>query len=154
LAPGIKTRTVQTLTGYASVNMLDGRRIMFAYPGEDFYANVKVEFLPARSFAASKAALNDNLDYLLASGDNARNYKLKPKLNEFEITGIDRAKREGGVLGVYLLFDNPTHAVITIYFLNQEPPKRFKTMAEYAALRDRFLAAYTSCIRAKIEAAR
>lgn len=153
LAPGIKTRTVQTLTGYATVRMLDGRRIMFAYPGEDFYANVKVEFLPADSYAASKSALNDNIDYLLASGDNARNYKLKPKLNKFEITGIDRAKREGGVLGVYLLFDAPTHAVITIYFLNQEPPKRFKTMAEYAALRDRFLAAYTSCIRANLKSA-
>jgi hypothetical protein len=61
--------------------------------------------------------------------------------------GLDRSKREGGVLGVYLFFDNPTRTVTTIYFLNQEPPKRFKTMEEYAAIRDRFLSNYTSCIR-------
>jgi hypothetical protein len=121
---------------------------MFAYPDEDFYANVKVELLPEESYAQSKTALIDNFEYILASGDNTRNYALKPKLNGFEIQGLDRSKREGGVLGIYLLFEDATRTVVTIYFLNQEPPKRFKTMEEYAVLRDRFLNSYTSCIRA------
>jgi len=127
--------------------MIDGRRVMFAYPGEDFYANVKVESLPAESWNEERIALGDNFDYLLASGDDSRNYRLSPQLNGFSIQGQDRTKREGGVLGFYLLFENATHTVVTIYFLNQEPPLRFKTMEEYAALRDRFLNSYTTCIR-------
>lgn len=123
---------------------------MFAYPGEDFYANMKVEILPVDSYANSKTDLVDNFEYVLASADNQRNYRLKPKLDSFEIQGLDRTKREGGVLGLYLLFDDATHTVITIYFLNQEPPKRFKTMEEYLTLRDRFLNAYFPCVRAKL----
>jgi hypothetical protein len=151
LDPGISGRTVQTIAGSSTVDISDGRRIMFAYSGEDFYANVKVEFISKSDYAQSKAALIDNFDYLLASGDNVRNYQLKPKLNGFAVQGLDRLRREGGVLGFYLLIDDATRAVTTIYFLNQEPPKRFKTMKEYAALRDRFLGSYTSCIRASLE---
>jgi hypothetical protein len=127
--------------------MTDGRRVMFAYPNEDFYANAKVEILPADSYAKSKEALIGEFNYILASGDTSRNYALKPQLNGFEIQGLDRTKREGGVLSIYLLFDDPTRTVTTIYFLNQETPTHFKTMAEYASLRDHFLTGYTSCIR-------
>ena len=126
---------------------------MFAYPNEDFYANVKVELLPKENYRQSRLALIGNFDYLLASSDNARNYSITPTLNGFAIQGLDRAKREGGVLGVYLLFDDPTRTVTTIYFLNQEPPKRFHTMEEYAAVRNKFLNEYTGCIRRKLETA-
>jgi hypothetical protein len=57
-----------------------------------------------------------------------------------------RSRREGGVLGIDLFFDDPTRTVTTIYFLNQEPPKRFKNMQRCAAVRNRFLNEYTSCI--------
>lgn len=147
LAPGVKARTVTTMKGPYTVNMVEGRRVMFAYPDEDFYANVKVEILPAEGYVESKEALISDFEHTLASGDNSRNYSLKPHLNGFEIQGLDRSRREGGVLGIYLFFDDPNHTVTTIYFLNQEPPKRFKTMQEYAVVRDRFLSEYTSCIR-------
>jgi hypothetical protein len=150
LAFGVTSRTVTTMKGPYQVPLSDGRRVMFAYPGENFYANVKVEILPAEGYAASKEALISAFEHTLASDDNSRNYALKPRLNGFEIQGLDRSKREGGVLGIYLFFDDPTRAVTTIYFLNQEPPKRFKTMQEYATLRDRFLNEYTSCIRKAI----
>jgi hypothetical protein len=148
---GVTSRTVMTLRGPYRVAMSDGRRIMFAYPGEDFYANVKVEILPAEGYAESKDALIGDFEKILASDDNSRNYALKPRLNGFDIQGLDRSKREGGVLGIYLFFDDPTRTVTTIYFLNQEPPKRFKTMLEYAIIRDRFLNEYTSCIRKALQ---
>ncbi len=154
LAPGVTTRSVKTIMGSYDVAISKGRRIMFAYPAEDFYANVKVEILPAIGYADSKKALIGNFDYLLASGDNQRNYKLKPSLNGFEIQGLDRSKREGGVLGIYLLFDDATRTVTTIYFLNQEPPRRFTTMEEYSALRDQFLSDYTGCIRRNLAPAK
>ena len=152
LANGVTDRTVKTALGSEQIPMTAGRRIMFAYPGEDFYANVKVELLPPATYEQSRKALIDNFDYLLASGENSRNYSLKPRLNGFAIQGLDRSKREGGVLGVYLLFEDATRTAITIYFLNQEPPKHFANMTEYAALRDRFLTAYTACVRTSLSA--
>lgn len=153
LSSGVDSRIVRIIGGSSTISISDGRRVMFAYPGEDFYANVKVEFLPADDYAESKKAVLGNFDYLLASGDNSRNYKLKPKFHGFDAEGLDRSKREGGVIGIYLLINDVTRTVVTIYFLNQEPPKRFKTMDEYAAIRDRFLAGFASCIRANLEAA-
>ena len=147
LASGVTARTVQTIKGTRTIPMSAGRRIMFAYPGEEFYANVKVELVPAESWKESRAALIDNFDYLLASGDDVRNYELLGQMNGLTMQGQDRRKREGGVLGFYLLFEERTHTAITIYFLNQDPPLRFKTMNEYGSLRDSFLNDYTACIR-------
>lgn len=71
LEAGVTTRMVHTRKGQLPIRMLDGRRVMFAYPGEDFYANVKVEVLPAESWGDERVALSDNFDFLLASGDNS-----------------------------------------------------------------------------------
>ena len=150
LAPGVTERTVMTTGGPRSVRMLEGRRVMFAYPDEDFYANVKVELLPVQGYDDARAALIGDFDHTLASGGVERNYALKPQMNGFDIRGLDRTKREGGVLGIYLLFDTPSRTVMTIYLLNQEPPKRFKTIEEYRSLRDEFLQSSTSCIRTSL----
>ena len=91
-APGISARPVHTLTGTAAVNIDDGRRIRFGYSEQEPYANVDVESIPDASYAKSKAALIDNFEYVLASGDDVRNYKLKPKLNGFEIQGLDHRR--------------------------------------------------------------
>ena len=37
LTPGIHARTVQTLKGPRQIEMVEGRRVMFAYPEKDFY---------------------------------------------------------------------------------------------------------------------
>lgn len=147
------TRTVDTLRGPRDILMLDGVRVMFAYPETDFYANLKAELLPAGTYATEKADLIGEEDRILAADDtNSRNYALKPRMQGFEIYGIDRKKLEGGVLGVYLFFDDATHVVTTIYFLNGEPGRRrFNDMAEYEKLRDTFLQSYTSCIRNAIK---
>ena len=76
-------------------------------------------------------------------------YVLRPRLNGFEIYGLDRVRLEGSTLGIYLLFDNRTQIATTIYFVNADPDKRkFSTLEAYAQLRDRFLDAYTTCIHA------
>jgi hypothetical protein len=131
--------------------MVEGRRVMFAYPDKDFYANVKVEILPEKNYAETRQWLIDNFDYMLNSGGgNTRNYGLKPILNGVDVRGLDRDKLEGGVLGVYLLLDDPSRMVTTIYFLNQEPKDRsFQTLEEYRVQRDRFLATYTTCVGSK-----
>lgn len=151
LAPGIHERPVQTSKESRQIPMVEGRSVMFAYPDKDFYANVKVEILPEKNYAETRQSLIDNFDYLLNSGDgSSRNYGLKPTLNGLDVRGLDRDKLEGGVLGVYLLFDDASRMVTTIYFLNQEPKDRsFQTLEEYRVQRDRFLATYTTCVGRK-----
>jgi hypothetical protein len=131
--------------------MVEGRRMMFAYPDKDFYANVKVEILLEKNYAETRQFLIDNFDYVLASGNgNKRNYGMKPILNGLDVRGLDRDKLEGGVLGIYLLLDDTSRMVTTIYFLNQEPKDRsFQSMEEYRVMRDQFLATYTGCVGRK-----
>ena len=147
LAPGINERTVDTFKGPQQVPMVEGRRVMFAYPGKEFYANVKVEILPEKDYAKTREIVIDNFDYILASGGGTtRNYGLKATLNGLDARGLDREKLEGGVLGIYLLLDDTSRILTTIYFLNQEPEGRsFQTMEEYRVARDRFLDTYSAC---------
>lgn len=153
LPAGVTSRTVDTASGPRVVSMVAGERVMFAYPGTDFFANVKAEVLPAEDYAQSKKALLDNLAYILKSSpSDKQNSSLASSINSFEVSGIDREELEGGVLGLYLMFDNATHVVTTFYFLNQEPAARkFQTLAEYAQLRDQFLLSYSGCVRKNMQ---
>jgi hypothetical protein len=142
----IAFRNVETDSGQRQIDMQAGLRIMFAYPDSDFYANVKAELLPAGNYPKLKQYLLDNFQHL--SHGNIVNTTLRSPLNGFEIHGLDREKLEGGVLGIYLFFDEQAHVVTTIYLLNQEPQSRkFQSLEEYRSLRDRFLSSFTTCIR-------
>ncbi len=152
LPTGIRGRTVQTLTGPRQVDILGGEHLSFSYPGTDFFATAQVEHLPPATFLQAKRDLISNFDHIIARGDDSKRnmtYVLRPRLNGFEIYGLDRVRLEGSTLGIYLLFDNRTQIATTIYFLNADPDKRkFSTLEAYAQLRDRFLDAYTTCIHA------
>lgn len=148
LDQGLSARSVDTAHGPRTIDLLAGQRIMLAYPYTDFYANIKAEKLPTYNYPALKTALIENFDSLLASGETTRNTDLKPTLNRFDIRGMDRDTLQGGVLGIYLLFDDPSHTVTTVYLLNQEPfARKFQTIQQYRQLRDQFLSTYTACIR-------
>jgi len=123
---------------------------MFAYPDTDFYANAKAELLPVKNYPQLKQSLLDNFQHLL-HGDTL-NTALRSPMNGLEVHGLDREKLEGGVLGIYLFFDDSAHVVTTIYLLNQEPRSRkFQTIEEYRSLRDRFLVSYTACIQSNLK---
>ncbi len=147
LAPGVTARSVDTADGPKRIELLAGRRVMFAYANTDFYANVKVELLPASNYPQLKQALVDNFQQMTAG--NAANAALPSTLHGFEVQGVDRNMLEGGVLGLYLLFDAAPHVATTIYLFNQNPKGgKFESLEEYNRMRDQFLEAYTSCIRA------
>ncbi len=143
------TRAAQTLTGPKKVTIADGVFAAFGFsPGTPF-ANVKIEQLPAASYASEKADLISEFDKINATGeDTKRNYDLKPTLNGFEIYGFDRTALDGNVLGIYLFFENAHHIATTAYLLNGTAGQRsFKTVQEYNGLREGFLNAYTLCVR-------
>lgn len=148
-------RTAQTFSGPKKIELMDGVMAAFAYPGEQPFANVKVELLPAATFTAEKTDLVSEFDKINAAGnDTQRNYGLKPTLNGFDIQGFDRTALDGKVLGIYLLFDNPRHVASTIYFLNAPVGQRkFDSLNDYTALREGFLNAYTVCVRKAISGA-
>jgi hypothetical protein len=149
LGTGVQSRSVQTATGMHVIDLEAGERVMFAYPMTDFYANVKAELLPADQYAALKQTLLANLHFLESEkGGPSPAEALPAGLHGFEVHGNDRAKLEGGVLGMYLMFDDQARVATTIYFLNQHAwERRFQTMEEYGRLRDRFLRTYTGCVR-------
>lgn len=149
LRPGVTARTVETGDGMQTVDMVAGERVMFAYPLTDFFANVKVELLPAAEYPQLKRILLENLDYLQSQPGGPRRAEALPAgLHGFEVHGNDRTKLEGGVLGMYLLFDNAAHVVTTVDFLNQQSwQRKFQTIDQYGRLRDGFLKTYTGCVR-------
>lgn len=147
LPPTVVGRTVETMHGSAKIGLLRGERVYFGYTGTDPFAKVVVEQLPAGSYDTEKADLISNFEQMLASDDGTRNYALKPTLNGFAIVGLDRSKFEGGAVGVYLLIDDRSGVVSTVYFLDADAARRkFATMAEYTAMRDHFLQTYTACV--------
>lgn len=144
-------RAAQTLTGPKKIQIADGLLAAYAFtPGVPF-ANVKVEQLPAGTYASEKADLISEFDAINAKGENTqRNYALKSTLNGFEIYGFDRTalRPADQVLGIYLFFDNPRHVATTAYFLNAPEGRRsFHSVTEYSGQREGFLNAYTVCLR-------
>ncbi len=149
MPPDVHERPVQSHGKTGSVPLLAGRRIVFGYPGSGPYANVKVELLPSANFAADRKLLLDDFDDMVASDKTvARNLKRKPTQSGLFVTGLDRKELQGNTLGIYLLIDDATHVVATVYLLNDDPSKRpFKSLDEYARMRDTFIYNYTRCIR-------
>jgi hypothetical protein len=137
LPPGLQQRTINTTQGPKVIQMLAGRRIMFAYGvGGDFFANVKPELLPADTWAVEKRDLLDELAAMVASEhDILPNKSLPGMMHGLEARGLDRTELKGGTLGIYLLFDNTRHIATSVYLLNQQPlTRRFQTIEQYRDL--------------------
>lgn len=143
----IHDRPAKTKQGEKTIPLLAGRRISFAYPGAATYASVKVELLPPDNYAVNKRYLLEDFDDIVASDKGvARNTNRAPRLSAFNVVGLDRKEVTGTTLGIYMLMDDTTHVVTTVYLLNPKQ-SNFKTVEDYARQRDTFLYNYTRCIR-------
>ena len=157
----IRERKVATATGARTVSLADGYRILFAYPGSDYFANVKLELSQEARYAADKKAVVANMEYLAnrTSIDARAAVPLQhDTLRGFDIYGFNFPTIDfyvagnpptlgGGPIGTFVLLDDARRLIVTMYFLNQRPERRrFKTIEEYRDLRDRFLDNYTTCL--------
>jgi len=140
------TRTVETSSGPKEVTMTDGYRILIAYQNEPF-VNLKAEQFDKTRYSTDKQSLIDSLESSAKGTPNMESEKpTKSKVGRFESYAINRTKLEGGVLSIYLWFDDSGAQVLTAYLLNDEPAARkFKTIDEYRNLRDRFLQKLSGC---------
>lgn len=140
---------VATAAGTETIDPAAGEQVMFSYPMTDYFANAKVELLPADQYAQDKEILLGNLHLMESQREGPVAAEALPAgLHGFDVQGNNRAALDGDVVGMYLLFDDPAHVVTTISFLNQHAwQRKFQTMAEYERLRDSFLQHYTACVR-------
>lgn len=147
MPPDVQSRPAKTKQGEKNIPLLAGRRITFSYPGAEPFASVKVEELPPDNYAVNKRYLLEDFDDIVASDKGvAKNTTRPARLSAFSVTGLDRKEVSGNTLGIYMLMDDTTHVVSTIYLLNPKQ-SHFKTIEDYARQRDTFLYNYTRCIR-------
>ncbi len=146
---GVTLRDAETSHGTVAVQLEAGERVLFAYPGQDLFANVRLEKLPTKDFLNQKRTLIEDFNHTLAQSPlGVRNYSLPARMRGFEIYGLDRVELSGSVLGIYVFFDDLNRIATTVWFLNQDNVTRpFQTIDQYARLRDAFLKTYTACIR-------
>ena len=148
-------REVETEKGKEKVSLLDGYRVMFAFPDLPYYyANVKIEQSAADGYEQDKAILVNQLKFYTATKQATKIiFSDKTTLNGFEHYGVDRDKIDiGGTIGTHVLFYDSDQLVVTIYFLNQSKAalfnkRRFETIEEYGELRDKFLNSYSQCLK-------
>lgn len=137
------------------VSVIDGYRVMFAFPDLPyFFTNVKIEQSAPDSFEQDKQILIDQLKFYTTTKEaTPMIFSDKVLLNGFEHYGLDRGKIDvGGQVGSHVLFYGPKQLVVTIYFLNQSKAvfgnnRRFDTIEQYRELRDKFLSSYSECLK-------
>ena len=148
-------REIEADKGKQKVSVVAGYRVMFAYPDLPYYfANVKIEQSDPDSYAADKEILVNQLKYYSTIKEaHPMLFEDKKMLNDFEHYGIDRDKIDvGAQVGVHILFYDPAHLVVTIYFLNQSKAaffnnRRYEDIKGYREIRDEFLNSYSECLK-------
>jgi hypothetical protein len=142
-------RELDTSDGKRTVTRVDGYTVKFAYPNTDVFVNLKVEQSSPQSYAKDKETILEHMKWLLSRSKSIDGKELRQVIvNRIEVYGYDRnVLGLGIVMGLYVFFEDRSHKVITIYFLNQRPNKRQpQTIEEYRLLRDKFLNQYTRCV--------
>lgn len=142
------SRSVMTANGEKKVSVEDGYRIMTAYPNTDFFTNIKAEKSNPDLYPEDKQAVLENLQWVIDNSAGLESKKPTQSTHQGRVWfGLDRGKIEGGVEGIYILFDDSEHVITTVYFLNQRPEaQKFNTLEDYRKLGDHFLDQYTGCL--------
>lgn len=143
---GLRYRTVETSDGTRRISMVEGYRIMLAYRGGVDFAKLHVEESGRSQYLSDKDAAIKSFATLVSPRGDAvvseqRNYK------GFDIYAWNDPAMEGdGPTGVYLLFRDSAHLIVTIYFFGPKPHAgQIRTREEYNALRDGVVNDFTTC---------
>lgn len=157
----IRSRTVLTDEGQKSVSLADGYRVMLAYPGTEYFANLKVEISEEPRYANDKSAILQHIDFLARQTSKEAGVQVPLERSEYQtlelygytFSSIDFCIPNNppalgcGPISMYVIFKDSTRTIITAYLLNQRPGRRrFATLDEFVTLRDRFLDSYASCV--------
>jgi hypothetical protein len=162
--PAVRSREIMTAEGKQRVSVIDGYRVMLAYRGSEFFANMKIELSQPSEYSNDKKMIIHSMNYLSDSSSKEAGAPVPLEHNErhgLDVYGYDWPTIDffipnnpptlgGGPIGIYVLFRDSARTVTMIYFLNQRPERRrFKSIAEYRLLRDQVVEEYTSCVAAR-----
>ena len=150
LPKDVKSRTVTTSKGEQAISLADGYRVMVAYNEDrDWFANIKAEKSVTTEYEQDKEFVIENLKWAASTSKELESQEpVKVSLGEYEGYGTSKRTLVGDTLGIYVLFSDVNHTIITFYFINQNPKrKRFQTIEEWRLLRDEFLKTYTTCVK-------
>lgn len=150
LPAGATSRTIKTAAGPVQVSTADGYRLMVYRKSSSPLVNLKLERSAEGRFAADRAAIMTQLKELAASSKPPHPVNLETSMvNGVEVLALNNPAidRAAGIISMYTLMNPASGTVATAYLLNQRPEVReFSTDAEYAALRDRFIALLSECL--------
>jgi hypothetical protein len=144
---GITYRAVPTAAGYKKVSLLDGYRLMVSQGEPSYFANMKVEISEPRQYAHDKSTVIEELEFAMQQSTTGKAVWEHMPYNGFDVYGVNDPTMDGnGPNGIYVLFRDSNHTIVTIYFLGQKPEHRhFSTIEGHDALRDRMIDDLTKC---------
>jgi len=150
LPKNVKSRTIKTTKGDQKISLADGYRVMVAYNEDrDWFANVKAERSITAQYERDKQNAIENLKWAVSVGKEMEAPEpVKVSFGEYEGYGSARRTLIGNMLGIYVLFSDTDHTIVTFYFINQNSKrKRFETIEDWRIVRDEFLKTYTACAK-------
>ena len=144
---GVRYRTVETASGNRKVSLVDGYRIMLAQGQPSYFANMKVEMSDPKQYDRDKDAVIKELEFMQGLSSTGKHAWEHTPFNGFDVYGLmDHTMDANGPNGVYVMFQDSTKTIVTIYFLGQKPEyRKFKTIEDHDAIVDRMLEALTMC---------
>lgn len=144
------SRPVVTSKGQIAVSTADGYRLMVYRKSSAPLVNLKIERSAQGRFADDRLVLIDQMKELAASSKSPNQVSLDTSMqNGIEVLAMNNPDIDhvSGVISLYTLLDAAHDTVATAYVLNQRPEVReYASNAEYAALRDRFIALLSDCM--------
>jgi hypothetical protein len=140
-------RPVETPSGTKRVSVVDGYRVMLAFPNTDPFVNLKIEVSVPGQYAADKKVVLEQMDGMAASARGVKMSVERSSVDGVEIAALNNPSLAGSGISLYSLFDARRDMIVTAYILNQKADRRaFQDMDEYRKLRDAFIRDLTACM--------
>jgi len=127
------------------ISVIDGIRTVYAWPGKEPFADLKVEASDPAKYAADKRELQRIFEVVAQSEGPGAYTTLKGR----GYTGQEVVKPAlgGSMLAITQLFFDADKVVVSIYFPNvPELGRNFKDHGEFVKLRAAFMKGYLDCI--------
>ena len=140
-------RPVETPSGTKHVSVADGYRVILAFPNTDPFVNLKIEVSVAGLYAEDKNVVLEEMQAMVAASGDPKLRLERRTRRGVEVASLNRSKLEGGVIGIYALFDDAESMIVTAYVLNQLSERRaYQDMEGYKKMRDTFVEEYIQCM--------
>lgn len=129
------------------ISVVNGVRLVYAYPGNGPFARMMVEQSDWNSYVEDVQTAQQALEE--TARDSDAHYQLLT-LTGASGQSVTKKQMAGETLGSTELYFDADRTIVTVYYLHPAPDKaRFKSLQEFSSLRERFEAGYVQCVARK-----